>query len=193
MNHALLGALGAAVLILSGMPARASDAGLDRVLDRRVRAVQAIARHPIVVDAVRARNREPLTRDLISQRDQQWRNGDLDATALDALLDPEVSAYLRAKVQSNESVYSEAILTDAQGANIACFPVTSDYWQGDEEKFVSAYDGGSGAVYRGPIQFDESTQLETVQIAVPVLDDSQAIGVLIVGVRLSYAEAAAGD
>ena len=48
---------------------------------------------------------------------------------------------------------------------------------------------GLGKVYIGPVEFDESTQVDSVQICVPLMADGEAIGVLVVGVKLTYLQA----
>jgi len=74
-------------------------------------------------------------------------------------------------------------LCDKRGAVVGESPKTSDYWQGDEEKFVECYNRGDGNVFIGDLEFDDSTQSYTVQISIPVKDDGKTIGVLIVGIR----------
>jgi hypothetical protein len=87
-------------------------------------------------------------------------------------------------------MYSEALLTDNQGALVAAYPTPSDYWQGDEEKFQAPW--SSGELYIGPIGFDESTQVYASPVSVPVFDDrGTKIGVLVMGVRLSRGQPAA--
>jgi hypothetical protein len=43
----------------------------------------------------------------------------------------------------------------------------------------------SGKSWQGKVEVDESTGLQQVQVAVPVLDNGQAIGSLVVGLSLS--------
>jgi len=93
---------------------------------------------------------------------------------------------LKRKVTNNESIYNEIFLTDNQGANVAVYPATSDYWQGDETKWSEPFN--SGKVYVGQVEFDESTNTNAVQISVPVIDNGKTIGVLILGIKLSFIE-----
>lgn len=44
-------------------------------------------------------------------------------------------------IRQMSNTYSEAFVTDMLGANVAMFPATSDFWQGDEEAFIEAYAG----------------------------------------------------
>ena len=86
----------------------------------------------------------------------------------------------------------EAFVMDNQGANVATYPFTSDYWQGDEEKWSASYNGGDGKVFVGPLELDTSTQTYAVQVSAPVLDRGETIGVLVVGVTIGYLEAKGG-
>jgi len=98
----------------------------------------------------------------------------------------DIGAYLKNLIRHNASKYNEVFLTDSQGANIAAYPLTSDYWQGDEDKFIKAYADGSGDIYIGEMRFDESTQTNAVQISVPVIYNGNAIGVLVIGVKVEH-------
>ena len=63
---------------------------------------------------------------------------------------------------------------------------TSDYWQGDEEKWIDCWNGGNGKIYIGALKLDESTNTVAAQVSAPVLDRGKTIGVLIVGVTINY-------
>ena len=89
----------------------------------------------------------------------------------------------------NNSAIDEVFLTDNQGANVAAYPPTSDYWQGDEEKWTASYNNGNGVVFIGPLEYDESTQKTQVQISAPVISKDETIGVLVLGVSVDYLQA----
>jgi hypothetical protein len=93
--------------------------------------------------------------------------------------------FLKQQVQRSTS-FNEAFLTDNQGANVAAFPATSDYWQGDEDKWTNAFNDGDGRVYIGGLKLDESTNTVAAQVSAPVLDRGKTIGVLVVGVTINY-------
>jgi hypothetical protein len=61
---------------------------------------------------------------------------------------------------------------------------TSDYWQGDEAKFIKSYSGGKGAVFVDEVKFDNSTQAYLVQVSVPVKDGDKAIGAITFGINV---------
>ena len=86
----------------------------------------------------------------------------------------------------NNSAIDEVFVTDNQGANVAAYPATSDYWQGDEEKWTASFNDGDGVVFIGPLEQDESTNSAQVQISVPIFNQQQTIGVLVMGVSVDY-------
>jgi hypothetical protein len=100
-----------------------------------------------------------------------------------ALIDSECGAFLK-KVQGGAPYYSEIFVTDKLGANVAMTGKTSDYWQGDEPKFIESFKGGSGVVFVSDVAFDKSTQTYVVHVSVPVKDGATTIGVLVAGVSV---------
>ncbi len=92
-------------------------------------------------------------------------------------------SFLKNKLIQSSSLYVEAFLCGNQGEVVGEYPKTTDYWQGDEQKFIDSYNNGSGKTFIGPLQYDESTRTYSVQISVPVIDNGKTIGVLIVGLR----------
>ena len=159
------------------------------VLQQKINAVEAMAKHPGLIKAVKDQNARKMGLEEIQQIDAEWKSTDTLTPFKESMQTCDAGEILKKKLEPNKTIYSEAILTDNQGANVAAHPVTTDYWQGDEEKWISSFNDGNGQVYIGPIEFDESTQAETSQISVPIFDEEETIGVLVVGVKLSYIEA----
>jgi hypothetical protein len=71
----------------------------------------------------------------------------------------------------------EAFLMDAQGALVCATHETSDYWQGDEAKWLKPMKEGLEAFVDEPA-FDESTQSYALQLSVPVLRAGARVGAL---------------
>jgi hypothetical protein len=98
-------------------------------------------------------------------------------------MENECGKYLR-KIQASAPYYAEIFVMDNQGANVAMSDKTSDYWQGDEAKFIKSYNGGRGAVFVDDVKFDNSTQAYLVQISVPVKDGDKIIGAITFGINV---------
>lgn len=162
-----------------------SQAELQDRLRVKLRTVQHLALNPVMVRAVRTQNSTGLTLDEIKQRDVAWTESDAITPLKRELQNNNPGRFLKQTVETNPA-FSEAFLTDNQGANVAAFPVTSDYWQGDEEKWTASYNEGEGKIFVGPIEFDESSGTYQAQVSAPVMNRGETIGVLVVGVNLSY-------
>ena len=75
---------------------------------------------------------------------------------------------------------------DRQGCIVAESKKTSDFWQGDEDKFVKSFADGKGAIFVDESTYDESTRAPLIQVSVPVFDPNtrEAIGVMTVGLNI---------
>lgn len=158
---------------------------LEVVLAPKIKAVKRLAANLTVVDAVKAQNAEETNIEQIKRIDEKWRSTKTLTAFKRSLQRSPAGRFLRRHVRRNPT-YGEAFLTDKRGANVAAYPATSDYWQGDETKFTASYDDGKGKVFIGGIEYDESSQTHAAQVSVPVIDRGKAIGVLVVGVQLDY-------
>lgn len=177
-------------LLLSSAWASATEmnqAELQTLLKDRIEGLKFLTKNALLLETIREQNRKGMTLDEIKKIDEEWKAG--KSPLIEELQNNKVGSFLKNIVVQQSGVYNEVFLTDAQGANVATFPATSDYWQGDEEKFTNAFAGGKGEVFVGPAEFDESTQSNAVQISVPMMYNNEAIGVLVIGVKISALEA----
>ncbi len=158
---------------------------LKVVLASKIRAVKRLAANLTVVDAVKAQNVEETSIEKIKRIDEKWRATKTLTAFKRSLQRNPAGRFLRRHVRRNPT-YGEAFLTDKRGANVAAYPATSDYWQGDETKFTASYDDGKGQVFIGDVEYDESSQTHAAQVSVPVIDKGKAIGVLVMGIQLDY-------
>ena len=162
-----------------------SESELEDLLRVKVRTVQHMALNPVVVRAVRQQNASGLSSEEITRRDKSWRaSKELTPFKL-SLQTSSAGRFLKGQVQRSTS-FNEAFLTDNQGANVAAYPATSDYWQGDEDKWTNSFNDGEGRIYIGPLERDESTNTVAAQVSAPVLDRGKTIGVLVVGITINY-------
>lgn len=164
---------------------------IQDLLRVKARTVQHMALNPVLVRAVRSQNQSSLTLDRIQSLDASWRESKSLTPFKLSLQTNQAGSFLKSTVERLQTL-NEAFVTDNQGANVAAFPATSDYWQGDEEKWSASFNGGSGRIFMGELELDESTQTYAVQISAPVLDRGETIGVLVVGVTIDYLEAKGG-
>lgn len=153
--------------------------------------LQEVATDPVVIDAIRKQNEETAGYDAerIEQLDSQWRAevGAASKPLIDATLATDASIVLRQIQEESAGLITEMFVMDAVGLNVAQSTVTSDYWQGDEEKFSLSYGVGADGINFGEIEEDESTQTFQSQVSITIVDpDSGApIGAVTAGVDLS--------
>lgn len=182
----------ALLLFLPGLLQAESELTADQIkelLSVKIRFATHMAFNPSIVRAVDVQNNQSIALAEIQQRDEIWKNakGDLNSLIREVTQN-DVAKYFQRRVENNNAI-DEVFLTDNQGANVAAYPPTSDYWQGDEEKWTASYNNGAGVVFIGPLEYDESTQKTQVQISAPVISNEQTVGVLVLGVSVDYLQA----
>ena len=144
---------------------------------------------PRIVEAVNAQNRQTasLTEAEILERDAAWRAqlGTSSTDLIDRVINAPLSDFLRAHLQQSGGRITEVFVMDAKGLNVAASAVTSDYWQGDEAKFLETVPKGAGSVFVDEIEFDESTQTYQGQVSFAVTDpdSGQVVGAITVGLN----------
>lgn len=180
----------AALMLTSGVATAQDNEFAEPLTALAQGEIKQIAANPTLVAAIEAQNSVTGAYDQakIDELDKQWR-AEVDAASkplIDATLANEASAYL-AKVQEDSAgKFTEIFATDAKGLNAAQSTVTSDYWQGDEDKFTKSFGAGADAVFLGEVEQDESTQTFQSQVSVTVVDASGApIGSITFGIDLS--------
>lgn len=169
------------LLIVTGGHAQAFCAG------SMVREIQAIAALKDVVDTVKASNAKQMSKAFILEMDTRWIKTQGKLPEAQEILGSRTSTLLAMEMEK-KIYFKEAILTGNQGETLAMNKITSDYWQGDEDKFLEIFD--SNVPSRKPDSFisrarwDESTKAMIAQVSVPVYDGDSMIGTLTVGVDL---------
>lgn len=129
---------------------------------------------PVIQSALRAANaaHANLTEADIIDMDNDWRAeiGKADMPLIKQIMSAPASAYLNKIVSESGGRVAEVILMDNRGLNAGISATTSDYWQGDEDKFQQTYDIGPDAVHVSDVELDESTQTYVVQVSMVVQD-----------------------
>ncbi|KIN61115.1 hypothetical protein Z945_2100 [Sulfitobacter noctilucae] len=142
-----------------------------------------------IVQAISAQNRSigELNQTEIIARDGIWRTeiGETDRPTVNAVLNAPLSDFLRSRQSESNGRITEVFVMDRYGLNVAASDMTSDYWQGDEAKFTETFARGSGAVYIGDIELDESSQTYQGQVSFAVTDPEtgSVIGAITVGLN----------
>ena len=189
MNKSILsGALAFALLL----PAAASaEMKHEQALKDLVNAeLRAIAEDPVVIGALTQQNAAngSLAQAEIDKLDKQWRSEveGQDKSLINQVLANDLSNYLKKVSDQAGGLYTEIFVMDSKGLNAGQSTVTSDYWQGDEDKWTKTYAAGPDAVFVDEVEKDESTQMLQSQVSFTVVDPAtkQVIGAITFGVNL---------
>ncbi len=154
---------------------------MQSILKNHSATILKLANSPVIINSVREQNEKDIPLKEIKAIDREWIAGEQNEFAK-SLQENAVGKYLREIVEES-ILYVEAFLCDKKGAIVGLFPITTDYWQGDENKFIESYGNGKGRIIFNPLSFDESTKTYSIQISIPVNDWNNTIGVLIVGIK----------
>jgi len=150
---------------------------------------------------------EAWSRSVIQQLDGEWQRVIAAQqplpTWMSEVLHNSLSQRLRSWLDAQDDRYTEVFITDAQGLLVASAEITSDYWQGDEEKFTQTFalatkpqnlqrniswiDAEGGSV--GIIRFDDSSHRFLTHISYPLWKPGvmRPVGVLTLGLNIEQA------
>lgn len=171
-----------AAALLGASAQLASAAGLEPAVQAKVDAmkkqIESWAADPAIVNAVKAYNTTPPA-DSAAMTQDKWKTL--------PILDPFVRSFSKnpagefLKGKKTDAV-SEAFLSGADGNKVAFLAKTSSWCHKGKAKHD---DPMAGKVWQGDVEVDESTGLQQIQVAVPVLDGGKPVGSLVVGLSLS--------
>ena len=115
---------------------------------------------------------------VVKRLDQQWVSGDDEIKGIvDSVLNNDLVDKLRSEFEKKEfykkisgtEVFTETIVANRYGANVAATNMTTDYYQADEEWWQIAMQND---LYISQIRFDRSAGLYTVAVAKRLTGDS---------------------
>lgn len=100
-----------------------------------------------------------------------------------------LSRFLASWQSLQDGKVTEVLVMDAQGALVAMSQLTSDYWQGDEDKFRQVASKPDDTLYIGPVRFDASSRHFQVIASRPLRDgrSNDLIGVVAIGLDIERA------
>ena len=170
-------------LVFFSITTYAAEKAPQKIVELAQSTLAKFGTDSIIVAAVKAENAKGKTLDQIKELDKKWMAAPGIVDYMKALMENECGKYLR-KIQASAPYYAEIFVMDNLGANVAMSDKTSDYWQGDEAKFIKSYNGGKGDIFIDDVKFDNSTQAYLVQVSVPVKDGDKVIGAITFGINV---------
>lgn len=147
-------------------------------IDAKVKVIQTWAADPVIVNAVKAHNTSP-SAEAAAMTQDKWKALTVIDPFVRSFSKNEAGAFLKSK--KTEDV-SEAFVSGTDGTKVAFLSKPSGWSHKGKAKHDKPMEG---KVWQGAVEVDESTGLQQVQVAVPVMDDGKPIGSLVVGLSLS--------
>ncbi len=145
---------------------------------------------PQVIISLRNQNNEhvDLQLEAIEEMDQAWRaekkNGGGDT--ISSMMARPLSATLVQYQTATNGIVTEVFVMDNKGLNVGQSAVTSDLWQGDEDKWQKTYESDGMDYHVSEVEFDDSTGFYQVQVSMPIADPvtQKKIGAVTFGVNI---------
>lgn len=101
------------------------------------------------------------------------------------LLNKPVSRYLKTKQDDSQGAIIEFFVADRHGLNVGQGTMTTDYWQGDEDKFLKTFARNSDDIFIDRAERDEQTQLLETQASFVIKDENETpIGIATVTIAI---------
>lgn len=127
----------------------------------------------ILVDMFPARTVEEM-----EQLDAIWAREPFpwDHPAVTDVLNNRVSEHLHS-IMTNSPEVAELLVTDRFGCLVAASGRTSDFHQADEAWWQGAYAEGKGSIYVPHVDYDQSADVWSVALCIPLSKDGEIIGV----------------
>lgn len=184
-----LGIVLSAALLPSAIAAETQKIDFDPALQFVDETIRHWISDPVIIEAVKAQNANHLllTSSDIEGLDREWvkQINNTYRPMLDASLETPLSRFLKAKEEEAGGAITELIVMDAYGLNVGESEPTSDYWQGDEDKFTRTFPRGPRAVFVDAPRMDESTHLMQSQVSLTLVDEhGHPIGAITIGINL---------
>ncbi|NQD96718.1 hypothetical protein HP532_29080, partial [Pseudomonas sp. CrR25] len=132
----------------------------------------------------------PPTPESLQAADTRWQEERVSGARrmIEQLLGSPLSAELRTALQDYPDLFNELFVADRYGRLLAAGDVTSDFFQGDERKFIASRDLPEDGMVIEPLDYDASTRQFAVKVSGPVYGGTPRtfLGVLTFGVRLGH-------
>jgi len=167
-----------ALLLGRSLAAENLSSDVQAKIDERIKAVTAWAAEPVVVEAVRAHN-AALPAEQAGLTQDKWRGLSVLDPLVRSLVKNHVGQFLKSK---KDEIITEAFVSDAAGLKVGFISKPSGWSHAGKPKHDVPMTGQN---WQGPVEVDESSGQQQVQVAVPVLDAGKPIGSLVVGLSIT--------
>ncbi len=153
-------------------------------------ATQSIMTDPLLTDAIKLQNSslERQTQAELDAIDKAWieERKNPGGPLTGSMLQSAPSRRLIELLAASHGAVTHGILMDGKGRNVAIGAPTTDYWQGDEAKFLKTAAAASHQISRGEIELRHDGQGSACWISQTIFEAGKPIGALAVELNLDH-------
>ena len=167
----------------------AAEIDANTLIDAKVKAfakdkLVALICNEVLVREAKAQNAKKVPLADIQAQDKAWTAAENELPIQKEKLSNAAAEAIRGLAKSLPAL-REVFAMDDQGANIGQNNLTSDYWQGDEDKWKKSFAERKGGVDVGKPKFDKSAAATLQQVSLPLVDaDGTVVGAITFGVAI---------
>src|SRR5688572_4442529 len=174
---------------VAAAPAPPISAGI--ISPELVATLRKELQQPVTILSVASSNKhhEGVQQAEIEKLDEAWKSeaNSGDQPLIAEILSSPLSSYLLYTQAKSAGLFTEIFIMDKFGLNVGQSSVTSDYWQGDEDKFQKTFQVGPDAVFIDEPEYDDGTKTWRVQVNLTIVDPASkaAIGAATAEINLT--------
>ena len=177
------------LLLVSGLPLSAwsqaeshqpSKAYTDQLVLVHENLIRELANSESLINHLTTHKKYVATLAEVFEKDTRWlASKDLQQ----GITGNKIAAQFKGVIANDEYSIVEFILTDCLGATVSAWPLPSDYWQGDEAKFIQPVKQQKHFI--SDARWDESSEAYSFFLAEPIYMKGELLGVLIAGIDVT--------
>jgi hypothetical protein len=163
----------------------------DIIKPEFVETLRQQLQQPVTILSVASSNKhhEGVQQAEVDKLDEAWKSEAKsdDQPLIAEILSSPLSSYLLYTQAKSAGLFTEIFIMDKFGLNVGQSSVTSDYWQGDEDKFQKTFQVGPDAVFIDEPEYDDGTKTWRVQVNLTIVDPASkaAIGAATAEINLT--------
>ena len=163
----------------------------DIIKPEFVETLRQQLQQPVTILSVASSNKrhEGVQQAEIDKLDEAWKTeaNSGDQPLIAEILSSPLSSYLLYTPAKSAGLFTEIFIMDQFGLNVGQSSVTSDYWQGDEDKFQKTFQVGPDAVFIDEPEYHDETKTWRVQVNLTIVDPASkaAIGAATAEINLT--------
>ena len=162
---------------------------IELQVSQKISEARQLATIPIVRSTVIDSNRSyagrtlPAIRRMVREWEGRW-NARKNRDRFPDFVNKMAADYLMDWIRIRKGEYTSILVADSQGALVVSSSPQAEYDQSQELWWKASYNGGRGQVYVSDLVFDQALGHYVLEVAAPILDETQEKAVGAVNVRL---------